>query len=84
MKFSVQPLKRFIVDANHSTHGISTNTVPIAFLYRCFVDIFRYISGFRSNANCFWMNEKGKMLIFCTDGFRPAIFYLERLYDDEK
>lgn len=56
-------------------------TVPEGFCPGAFVDIFRYVSGLRSGANYRWMNEKGKVLVCCTDGFRPVIFRLERLKD---
>ncbi len=46
-----------------------------------FSDIFRYIHGLRNGANYSWMNEKGKVLACCTDGFRPVVFRLERIED---
>jgi uncharacterized repeat protein (TIGR04076 family) len=53
--------------------------VPEGFCPGAFVDIFRFISGLRSGANYPWMNEKGKVLVCCTDGFRPVVFRLERM-----
>tara|TARA_Y100000294_G_C8478982_1_gene305920 strand:- start:132 stop:392 length:261 start_codon:yes stop_codon:yes gene_type:complete len=35
--------------------------------------------GFCPSANYRWMNDKGKVLVCCTDGFRPVIFGLERM-----
>ena len=53
--------------------------VPDGFCPAAFVDIFRFISGLRSGANYPWMNEPGKVLACCTDGFRPVVFRLERI-----
>jgi uncharacterized repeat protein (TIGR04076 family) len=55
--------------------------VPEGFCPGAFVDIFRFISGLRSGANYPWMNEPGKVLVCCTDGFRPVVFRLERIED---
>ena len=54
-------------------------TIPEGFCTFAFLDISRYISGLRSGANYHWMNEKGKVLACCTDGFRPVVFLLERI-----
>ncbi|MBW1783798.1 MAG: TIGR04076 family protein [Deltaproteobacteria bacterium] len=54
-------------------------TMPDGFCPGAFVDIFRFISGLRSGANYHWINEKGRILVCCTDGFRPVIFRLERI-----
>jgi len=43
------------------------------------MDISRYLSGLRAGADYNWMNEKGKVLVCCTDGFRPVVFRLERI-----
>ena len=56
-------------------------TVPEGFCPGAFADIFRFISGLRSGANYPWMNEQGKVLVCCTDGFRPVVFRLERIQD---
>ena len=53
-------------------------TVPEGFCTFAFLDISRLLHGLRSGANYNWMNEKGKVLACCTDGFRPVIFRLER------
>ena len=55
--------------------------MPQGFCPGAFADIFRYISGLRFEANYPWMNEKGKVLACCTDGFRPVVFRLERIED---
>lgn len=57
------------------------STVPEGFCAGAFVDIFRFVSGLRSGANYPWMNEEGKVLACCTDGFRPVVFRLERIED---
>lgn len=53
--------------------------VPDGFCPGAFVDIFRFISGLRSGANYPWMDQEGKVLVCCTDGFRPVVFRLERI-----
>ena len=55
------------------------SSVPEGFCPFAYVDISRYISGLRAGANYPWMNEKGKVLACCTDGFRPVVFCLERI-----
>ncbi len=52
--------------------------MPEGFCPAAFVDIFRFINGLRDGANYPWMNEQGKVLVCCTDGFRPVVFRLER------
>ncbi|MCE5249360.1 TIGR04076 family protein [bacterium] len=54
-------------------------TVPEGFCTFAFVDLARYMSGLRAGADYHWMNEKGKVLACCTDGFRPVVFCLERI-----
>jgi len=54
-------------------------SVPNGFCPWAFVDISRFLSGLRSGADYPWMNEKGKTLVCCTDGFRPVIFRVERV-----
>ncbi len=56
-------------------------SVPEGFCPWAFADICRYISGLRSGADYPWMNEKGKVLVCCTDGFRPVVFRIERIED---
>ena len=56
-------------------------SVPDGFCPWAFIDISRYLSGLRSGANYPWMNENGKALVCCTDGFRPVIFRVERVED---
>ena len=53
--------------------------MPEGFCPGAFADIFRFISGLQSGANYPWMNEQGKVLVCCTDGFRPVVFRLERI-----
>ena len=53
--------------------------VPEGFCTFAFIDIARYMSGLRDGADFHWMNEKGKVLVCCTDGFRPVVFCLERI-----
>ena len=55
--------------------------MPQGFCVGAFVDICRFITGLRFGANYPWMNEKGKVLTCCTDGFRPVVFRLERIED---
>ena len=55
--------------------------VPEGFCAGAFVDISRFVSGLRAGANYPWMNEKGKALVCCTDGFRTVVFRLERIAD---
>ena len=67
----------------HFTEGqefvTDLSTVPEGFCPFAFVEISRYISGLRAGADYPWMNEKGKVLACCTDGFRPVVFRLERI-----
>ena len=60
---------------------IDWKKVPEGFCPHAFVDISRYISGLRAGANFPWMNEQGKVLACCTDGFRPVVFRIERIED---
>ena len=55
------------------------SAIPEGFCPFAFVDISRYLSGLRAGANYPWVNEKGKVLACCTDGFRPVVFLLERI-----
>ncbi len=53
--------------------------MPQGFCPGAFADIFRFVSGLRAGADYPWMNEKGTVLVCCTDGFRPVVFRLERI-----
>jgi len=57
------------------------SAMPEGFRPGAFVDLFRYISGLRAGANDPWMNEPGKVLVCCTNGFRPVVVCLERIED---
>ena len=72
-----------VCDQFHEGQEFVTDTtkVPEGFCPGAFVDIFRFVSGLRSGANYPWMNEPGKALVCCTDGFRPVVFRLERIED---
>ena len=53
--------------------------------FRCegaWADIYRHINVLMFGGDFDWMNEKGKYLTCCTDGFRPVIFRLERLEEE--
>jgi uncharacterized repeat protein (TIGR04076 family) len=56
-------------------------SVPEGFCPHAFRDIAHHIIMLGEGGNYSWMNEKGKALVCCTDGFRPVIFRLERLDD---
>ncbi len=53
--------------------------MPEGFCPGAFADLFRFILALQSGANFPWMNEPGKVLACCNDGFRPVIFRLERI-----
>lgn len=53
--------------------------MPEGFCPGAWADLFRYVLGLQSGANFPWMNEAGKVLACCNDGFRPVIFRLERV-----
>tara|TARA_B100000315_G_C14175126_1_gene406349 strand:+ start:77 stop:427 length:351 start_codon:yes stop_codon:yes gene_type:complete len=53
--------------------------LPEGFCPAAFADIFRYVTGLRSGLDYSWVKEKGKVLVCCTDGFRPVVFRLERI-----
>ena len=55
--------------------------MPEGFCPAAYVDIYRFTSGLRFGAHYPWMNEKGKVLACCTDGFRPVVFRIERIED---
>ncbi len=45
-------------------------------------DIYRHIEVLAFHGQHYWMDQDGKYLACCTDGFRPVVFLLERL-DEE-
>ena len=68
--------------AEGQTFVVDMTGVPEGFCPAAVGDIFRFISGLRSGANYPWMNEPGKVLACCTDGFRPVVFRLERVEEE--
>jgi len=63
--------------------GETRNAAPDGF--RCsgaWEDIYRHITVLAFGGEHPWMDQPGKYLACCTDGFRPVVFLLERL-DDE-
>jgi uncharacterized repeat protein (TIGR04076 family) len=61
------------------------NAAPEGF--RCsgaWTDIYRHITVIAFGGKHHWMNEDGKYLTCCTDGFRPVIFRIERLDEEAK
>ena len=61
---------------------IVTTGQPEGFCQGAWADIYRHITVLRWGGHYPWMNEKGKYLACCTDGFRPVVFRLEVL-DEE-
>jgi len=61
---------------------IVSNEMPKGFCQGAWADIYRHITVLRWGGHYPWMNEKGKYLACCTDGFRPVVFRLERLEDE--
>lgn len=55
---------------------------PEGFCSGAWADIFRHTRVLMWGGHYPWMNEDGKYLACCTDGFRPVIFRLERLEED--
>ena len=53
--------------------------MPDGFCPGAWTDIFRFVCGLEAGANYPWVNESGKVLVCCNDGFRPVIFRLERM-----
>ena len=53
--------------------------MPEGFCPGAWTDIFRFVCGLQAGANYSWVNEPGKVLACCNDGFRPVIFRLERI-----
>ena len=63
--------------------GENRNAAPEGF--RCagaWDDIYRHITVLAFGGRHPWMDQDGKYLACCTDGFRPVVFLLERL-DEE-
>jgi len=78
---NVGPVCEFFAEGQEFVTDLSS--VPEGFCPFAFVDISRYLSGLRAGADYPWMNEKGTALACCTDGFRPVIFRLERIGDED-
>ncbi|MEF8787538.1 MAG: TIGR04076 family protein [Planctomycetota bacterium] len=57
--------------------------MPEGFCPGAWTDIFRYVCGLQAGANYDWVNEDGKVLACCNDGFRPVIFLLERMEEGQ-
>jgi len=55
------------------------SSVSEGFCPHVFSDITQQILGLGQGGNFDWMNEHGKVLACCTDGFRPVVFRIERL-----
>ena len=53
--------------------------MPEGFCPGAWADLFRFVLALQSGADLPWMNEPGKVLACCNDGFRPVIFRLERV-----
>ena len=58
---------------------IVTSSQPEGFCSGAWADIYRHITVLRWGGHYPWMNEDGKYLACCTDGFRPVVFRLERM-----
>jgi uncharacterized repeat protein (TIGR04076 family) len=54
-------------------------SVPEGFCPFAFRDIAHHVIVLGENGNYSWMNEKGRVMACCTDGFRPVFFCLERM-----
>jgi len=55
------------------------SSAPEGFCSGAWADIFRHTRVLLWGGHYPWMNEDGKYLTCCTDGFRPVIFRLERI-----
>jgi len=53
--------------------------MPEGFCPGAWSDIFRFVCGLQAGADYEWVNEEGRVLVCCNDGFRPVIFRLERI-----
>ena len=58
---------------------IVTQDIPRRFCQGAWADIFRFIDVLRFGGDFPWINEEGKYLACCTDGFRPVVFLIERM-----
>lgn len=61
---------------------IVTHDIPRRFCQGAWADIFRFIDVLRFGGDFPWINEEGKYLACCTDGFRPVVFRIERLEEE--
>ena len=57
--------------------------MPEGFCAWAWADIQRDVAHLFLDGDFPWVKEKGVMISACTDGFRPVIFKLERLPDDQ-
>lgn len=58
--------------------------MPEGFCSWAWADIQRDVAVLTLNGNFFWVKEKGVGFSCCTDGFRPVVFKLERLRENEQ
>jgi uncharacterized repeat protein (TIGR04076 family) len=58
-----------------------THNCPRGFCNWAFADIQRDLVHILYGGHYPWMKEKGVAISCCTDGLRPVIFKLERVYD---
>jgi uncharacterized repeat protein (TIGR04076 family) len=56
--------------------------MPEGFCAGAWADLFRFVLALQSGADFPWILENGKVLATCNDGFRPVIFRLERIEED--
>jgi uncharacterized repeat protein (TIGR04076 family) len=57
---------------------------PPGFCQGAWADIYRHITVLRWNGAYPWMDQPDKYLACCTDGFRPTVFLLERLEEEDE
>jgi len=63
--------------------GENRNAAPDGFLCSgAWADIHRHCTVLMFGGRHPWMDQDGKYLTCCTDGFRPVVFLLERLDED--
>ena len=72
-----EPVCPLFEEGQEFTADIST--MPEGFCPGAWADIFPFVCGLQAGANYYWVNEPGKVLACCNDGFRPVIFRLERI-----
>jgi len=58
--------------------------MPEGFCGSAWNDIYRKYRHLSLSGDFPWVKKKGTIVTCCTDGFRPVIFKLERIEDDEK